>query len=91
MFPLVNPGVSSSAVVVDASEAIHTKEPKALSSVFCWGSGITSPIKLPLPSNDVEITQASIGRTQKAAVTKNGRLIVWEVSSSVRDEKNSYF
>ena len=38
-------------------------------------------MKLPLPSSDVQVTQASAGRTQKAAVTKNGRLLVWEVSS----------
>ena len=64
---------------MDSPDSLHTKPPRALSAVFCWGSGVASPIKLPLPSCDVDVTQASIGRTQKAAVTKNGRLLVWEV------------
>lgn len=61
--------------VVDALSA----KPPALSSVFFWGIGVSSPVKLPLPSSDTQVTQVSTGRTQKAAVTKNGRLFVWEV------------
>ena len=55
-------------------------KPVSLSSVFCWGGGINTPIKLPLPSSETQVTQVSAGRTQKAAVTKTGRLFVWEVS-----------
>ena len=59
----------------------QAKPLRALSCVYCWGSGVNPPVKLPLPSSDVEVTEGSIGRTQKAAVTKNGRLLVWEVSA----------
>ena len=38
-----------------------------------------TPVALPLPSSDVQVTQVATGRTQKAAVTKNGRLFIWEV------------
>ncbi|XP_064624629.1 serine/threonine-protein kinase Nek8-like [Lineus longissimus] len=51
------------------------------STVYSWGNGIMTPVKLPLPSVDTHVTQVSAGRTQKAAVTKNGRLFVWEGSS----------
>ena len=34
---------------------------------------------MPLPSYETVITQVAAGRTQKAAVTKNGRIFVWEV------------
>ncbi|XP_063404093.1 serine/threonine-protein kinase Nek8-like [Mytilus trossulus] len=61
-------------------ESISTK-PTTLSSVFYWGSGIGRPVKMGLPSTDTQLIQASSGRTQKAGVTKNGRLIVWESSS----------
>ena len=55
-------------------------KPQSFSSVYCWGGGINSPIKLPLPTNDTQVIEVSAGRTQKAAVTKNGRLFNWEVS-----------
>nr|XP_022317954.1 serine/threonine-protein kinase Nek8-like [Crassostrea virginica] len=61
-------------------DALSAKPP-ALSSVFFWGIGVSSPVKLPLPSSDTQVTQVSTGRTQKAAVTKNGRLFVWESSN----------
>lgn len=55
-----------------------SNKPQSLSSVYCWGGGINSPIKLPLPTNDTQVVEVSAGRTQKAAVTKNGRLFNWE-------------
>ena len=57
-----------------------SEKPQTLTSVFCWGSGITLPMKLPFPSSETQVIQVATGRTQKAAVTKNGRLFVWEVS-----------
>ncbi|KAJ8306377.1 hypothetical protein KUTeg_016922 [Tegillarca granosa] len=62
-----------------------SSKPPALSSVFSWGSGSASPIKLQLPTSDTQVTQVSTGRTQKAAVTKNGRLFVWETSAMGTD------
>ncbi|XP_029469049.1 serine/threonine-protein kinase Nek8 isoform X2 [Rhinatrema bivittatum] len=50
--------------------------PPSLSSVYTWGSGITSPLRLPMLNT--EVVQVSAGRTQKAGVTKSGRLIMWE-------------
>nr|XP_033778339.1 LOW QUALITY PROTEIN: serine/threonine-protein kinase Nek8 [Geotrypetes seraphini] len=52
--------------------------PPSLSSVYTWGGGITSPLRLPMLNT--EVVQVSAGRTQKAGVTKSGRLIVWEAS-----------
>ncbi|KAJ7309082.1 hypothetical protein JRQ81_008388 [Phrynocephalus forsythii] len=50
--------------------------PPAPSSVYTWGGGITTPLRLPMLS--AEVVQVSTGRTQKAGVTKSGRLIIWE-------------
>ncbi|KAM8976202.1 serine/threonine-protein kinase Nek8 [Pelodytes ibericus] len=50
--------------------------PPPLSSVYTWGSGISSPLRLPMLNT--EVVQVSAGRTQKAGVTKSGRLIMWE-------------
>ncbi|XP_058020266.1 serine/threonine-protein kinase Nek8 isoform X3 [Ahaetulla prasina] len=50
--------------------------PPALSSIYTWGSGITSPLRLPMLNT--EVVQVSTGRTQKAGVTKSGRLVMWE-------------
>lgn len=58
--------------------------PPAPSSVYTWGGGITVPLRLPMLS--AEVVQVSTGRTQKAGVTKSGRLIMWEVSGSRREE-----
>lgn len=69
-------------------ESISTK-PTTLSSVFYWGSGIGRPVKMGLPSTDTQLIQASSGRTQKAGVTKNGRLIVWEVSIITFNPRNT--
>ncbi|XP_030041889.1 serine/threonine-protein kinase Nek8 isoform X2 [Microcaecilia unicolor] len=52
--------------------------PPSLSSVYTWGGGITSPLRLPMLNT--EVVQVSAGRTQKAGVTKSGRLIMWEAS-----------
>lgn len=53
---------------------------KPHSCVYCWGNGVLTPMKLPLPTSDTQVTQVSTGRNEKAAVTKNGRLFIWEVS-----------
>ncbi|XP_070562711.1 serine/threonine-protein kinase Nek8-like [Ptychodera flava] len=74
---------SASNIVLDSSGGLS--KPPALSSVFCWGNGINSPVKLPLPHSDTQVVQVSTGRTQKAGVTKNGRLIIWEASSVSND------
>ena len=49
------------------------------SSVYTWGSGISSPLRLPMLNT--EVLQVSLGRTQKMGVTKSGRLLTWEVSA----------
>ncbi|KAM9733139.1 serine/threonine-protein kinase Nek8 [Menidia menidia] len=50
-----------------------------LSSVYTWGSGIVTPLRLPMLNT--EVLQVSLGRTQKMGVTKSGRLITWEAPS----------
>ncbi|KAM4565740.1 serine/threonine-protein kinase Nek8 [Odontesthes bonariensis] len=55
-----------------------------LSSVYTWGSGITTPLRLPMLNT--EVLQVSLGRTQKMGVTKSGRLITWEAPSVVSGE-----
>ncbi|XP_039254767.2 serine/threonine-protein kinase Nek8-like isoform X1 [Styela clava] len=50
--------------------------------VYCWGGSVSTPMKLPLPYADTQIVQVDCGRTQKACVTENGRLIIWESSST---------
>ncbi|XP_066491696.1 serine/threonine-protein kinase Nek8 [Tiliqua scincoides] len=50
--------------------------PPALTSIYTWGGGITTPLHLPMLNT--EVVQVSTGRTQKAGVTKSGRLIMWE-------------
>ena len=66
-------------------------KPLALSTVYCWGNGITVPVRLPLPNNDTQVAQVSAGRTQKAAVTRNGRLLLWEVNLSSFSHNKSNF
>lgn len=56
----------------------RTGIPPPLSSIYTWGSGITTPLRLPMLNT--EVVQVSAGRTQKAGVTKSGRLVLWEVS-----------
>ncbi|KAG9331068.1 hypothetical protein JZ751_020289 [Albula glossodonta] len=53
--------------------------PLPLSSVYTWGSGISTPLRLPMINT--ELLQVSLGRTQKMGVTKAGRLITWEAPS----------
>ncbi|XP_029142645.1 serine/threonine-protein kinase Nek8 [Protobothrops mucrosquamatus] len=50
--------------------------PPALSSIYTWGSGIANPLRLPMLNT--EVVQVSTGRTQRAGVTKSGRLVLWE-------------
>nr|XP_060612648.1 serine/threonine-protein kinase Nek8 [Anolis sagrei ordinatus] len=50
--------------------------PPAPSSIYTWGSGLSAPLRLPMMNT--EVVQVSTGRTQKAGVTKSGRLIMWE-------------
>ena len=49
--------------------------------VYAWGGGISVPSALPLPASDTLVTEVATGRTQRAAVTRNGRLLLWEVSA----------
>ncbi|KYO28712.1 serine/threonine-protein kinase Nek8 [Alligator mississippiensis] len=58
------------------SGSARTGIPLPLSSVYAWGSGISTPLRLPMLST--EVVQVSAGRTQKAGVTKSGRLVMWE-------------
>ncbi|XP_044528779.1 serine/threonine-protein kinase Nek8 isoform X2 [Gracilinanus agilis] len=50
--------------------------PPPLSSVYTWGGGLSVPTRLPMLNT--EVVQVSSGRTQKAGVTRSGRLILWE-------------
>ncbi|XP_074045171.1 serine/threonine-protein kinase Nek8 [Macrotis lagotis] len=50
--------------------------PPPLSSVYTWGGGLSVPTRLPMLNT--EVVQVSAGRTQKAGVTRSGRLIMWE-------------
>nr|AAH99988.1 NIMA (never in mitosis gene a)-related kinase 8 [Danio rerio] len=59
-----------------SSKMMH---PLPLSSVYTWGSGISTPLRLPMLNT--EVIQVSLGRTQKMGVTKSGRLITWEAPS----------
>ncbi|XP_038075513.1 serine/threonine-protein kinase Nek8-like [Patiria miniata] len=70
---------SSNLVLNSSSSSLPKLRP--LSTVYCWGYGVNTPVRLPLPHSDIQIAQVSTGRTQRVAVTKNGRLIIWESSS----------
>ncbi|XP_071848979.1 serine/threonine-protein kinase Nek8-like [Apostichopus japonicus] len=72
---------SPSSVVLDSSNSSSVLKPCPLSVVYTWGAGISRPVALPLPNSDIEIEDIAVGRLQRAAVTTNGRLIIWEVSS----------
>ncbi|XP_037349538.1 serine/threonine-protein kinase Nek8 isoform X2 [Talpa occidentalis] len=50
--------------------------PPPLSSVYTWGGGLSAPMRLPMLNT--EVVQVAAGRTQKAGVTRSGRLILWE-------------
>lgn len=46
--------------------------------MYTWGGGLSAPLRLPMLNT--EVVQVATGRTQKAGVTRSGRLILWEVS-----------
>lgn len=46
--------------------------------MYVWGGGLSVPLRLPMLNT--EVVQVAAGRTQKAGVTRSGRLILWEVS-----------
>lgn len=71
-------GISFGLLGVRVGSA-RTGIPPPLSSIYTWGSGITTPLRLPMLNT--EVVQVSAGRTQKAGVTKSGRVIMWEVSN----------
>ncbi len=50
--------------------------------VYLWGGGSTVPMKLSVPNtlNDSGIVGVSCGRSQRAGVTEDGKLLFWEVS-----------
>ncbi|XP_053749270.1 serine/threonine-protein kinase Nek8 isoform X4 [Panthera pardus] len=50
--------------------------PPPLSAVYAWGGGLSAPLRLPMLNT--EVVQVAAGRTQKAGVTRSGRLILWE-------------
>ncbi|XP_014773599.1 serine/threonine-protein kinase Nek8 isoform X1 [Octopus bimaculoides] len=62
-----------------------SEKAQAASCVYYWGGGIPQPLKLTLPSCDTQVIQVAAGRTQKAAVTKSGRLFVWESTGITTD------
>ncbi|MBN3325201.1 NEK8 kinase, partial [Atractosteus spatula] len=70
------PGPPGALLSSSTGKAVH---PPPLSSVYTWGSGIATPLRLPMLNT--EVLQVSLGRTQKMGVTKSGRLITWEAPS----------
>ncbi|MBN3292159.1 NEK8 kinase, partial [Polypterus senegalus] len=73
------PSARSRSNLVNASGSGKTCHPPPVSLVYTWGSGITIPLRLPMLNT--EVTQVSLGRTQKTGVTVSGRLITWEALS----------
>ena len=71
-------GVVPGVEVLASEGGLHTKS-SCLCHVYHWGSNIATPTRMPLPSSETVITQVAMGRTHKVAVTKNGRLFIWEV------------
>ena len=43
-----------------------------------WGSGITFPMLLPPVANS-NVIQVAVGRTKRAGVTDDGKVVMWEV------------
>ncbi|XP_030851438.1 serine/threonine-protein kinase Nek8 [Strongylocentrotus purpuratus] len=70
-----------SNIILESSGSGGLPKPRPLSLIYCWGNGIPSPLRLPLPHADTKVLQVSIGRSQKTGVTHNGRLIIWESPS----------
>ncbi|XP_060060020.1 serine/threonine-protein kinase Nek8 isoform X2 [Erinaceus europaeus] len=56
--------------------------PPPLSSVYAWGGGLNAPLRLPMLNT--EVIQVAAGRTQKAGVTRSGRLILWESGVTIK-------
>ena len=54
--------------------------PKPL--VYMWGSDVTVPLVLPVLS-DRQIVGVACGRSQRAGVTEDGKLFLWEVCGYV--------
>ncbi|KAF7650274.1 hypothetical protein LDENG_00128150 [Lucifuga dentata] len=81
MGPHGRAGRSASSRSRDGAVALGTGKLHSLplSSVYTWGSGISTPLRLPMLNT--EVLQVSLGRTQKMGVTKSGRLITWEAPS----------
>ena len=46
--------------------------------VSVWGSGIAFPMLLPPVANS-NVLQVEVGRTKRAGVTDDGKVVVWEV------------
>jgi len=55
------------------------KSPKPI--VYLWGGGVTTPMILDLPGELVDSKTESVacGRTQRMAVTDDGKVISWKV------------
>lgn len=66
-------------LVTGADGELRVIKPASSYLVYCWGNGVSKPTLLPLPSTDVHVVEVAVGWTQKAAVTKTGRLVLWEV------------
>ncbi len=49
--------------------------------VYLWGGSVTVPMKIeaPMALTDSMMASMACGRTQKAGVTEDGKLIFWEV------------
>ena len=55
----------------------HTHQPKPL--VYMWGGGVSIPMVLSQPPES-RITGVAVGRSHRAGITEDGKLIFWEVS-----------
>lgn len=70
-------GLLYTALKTDVESPVLQLKPQC--TVWCWGNGISTPKILPLPALDTVVTEVSCSRNQKAAVTANGAMFVWEV------------
>ena len=52
--------------------------------VYLWGGSITVPMRVsaPVALTDSKMASVACGRTQKAGVTEDGKLIFWEVGTA---------
>ncbi|CAK8692248.1 unnamed protein product [Clavelina lepadiformis] len=78
--PVVAGNLHHTSSTMSVESFSTNKNPKYF-CVYCWGGGISLPIKLPLPNLGTQVTQAAVSRTKKACVTENGRLVMWEANS----------